>query len=199
MQKLLFDFLAKYVSLTEDEKNAIVSMDIFRSVKKGSILLKEGQRSNKSYFVLKGCIRTYYVVDGEEKTTAFHTEMEALTPHCVISNTASRYYINCVEDTLLTISDANMEEVINRKFPKFETLCKLMSEEILARQQFDFDEFKTSSPEQRYLSLLQRRPDLVHRVPQHQLASYLGIQPQSLSRLRARLVKKSKQELHFLT
>lgn len=199
MQKLLFDYLAKYVSLTEDEKNAIVSMDIFRSVKKGSILLKEGQRSNKSYFVLKGCIRTYYVVDGEEKTTAFHTEMEALTPQCVISNTVSRYYINCVEDTLLTISDANMEEVINRKFPKFETLCKLMSEEIVARQQFDFDEFKTSSPEQRYLSLLQRRPDLVHRVPQHQLASYLGIQPQSLSRLRARLVKKSKQELHFLT
>jgi hypothetical protein len=125
--------------------------------------------------------------------------MEALTPHCVISNTASRYYINCVENTLLTISDANMEEVINRKFPKFETLCKLMSEEIMARQQFDFDEFKTSSPEERYLSLLQRRPDLVHRVPQHQLASYLGIQPQSLSRLRARLVKKSKQESHFLT
>ncbi|MBI5370999.1 MAG: Crp/Fnr family transcriptional regulator [Sphingobacteriales bacterium] len=192
MQKLLFDFITKYVSLTEEEKNAIVSLDIFRSVKKGTILLKEGQRSKDSYFVLKGCIRTYYVVDCEEKTTAFHTEMEALTPLCVINNAPSTYYISCLEDTVLTISNADMEAAINRKFPKFDTLCKMMSEEILARQQFDFDEFKTSSPEQRYLSLLQRRPDLVQRVPQHQLANYLGIQPQSLSRLRARLVKKNR-------
>lgn len=198
MQKLLFDFITKYVSLTEEEKNAIASLDIFRTVKKGTVLLKEGQRSKDSYFVLKGCIRTYYVVDCEEKTTAFHTEMEAVTPLCVISNTASRYYISCLEDSLLTISNADMETEINRKFPKFETLCRMLSEALLARQQIDFDEFKTSSPEQRYLSLLQRRPDLVQRVPQHQLANYLGIKPQSLSRLRARLVKKSKQRASFL-
>jgi CRP-like cAMP-binding protein len=65
MKDLLFDFISKYISLTEDEKNAIVSLDIFRSVKKGTILLKEGQKSKNSYFVLKGCIRTYYVLDGE--------------------------------------------------------------------------------------------------------------------------------------
>ncbi len=80
MQDILFDFIAKYVSLTEDEKNAIRSLDLFRSVKKGTILLKEGQKSKESYFVLKGCIRTYYVIDSEEKTTAFYTEMEALPP-----------------------------------------------------------------------------------------------------------------------
>ena len=63
-------------------------------------------------------------------------------------------------------------------------------EELLAKQQINFDEFKTSSPEQRYLNLIQNRPDLVQRVPQHQLASYLGIKPQSLSRLRARILEK---------
>ena len=57
----------------------------------------------------------------------------------------------------------------------------------------DFDEFKTSSPEQRYLNLLEKKPDLIQRVPQHQLASYLGIKPQSLSRLRARIFEKSKR------
>jgi len=190
MKNILFDFISKYVSLTEEEKNAIVSLDIFHSVKKGAILLNEGQKSKDSYFVLKGCIRTYYVLDGEEKTTAFYTELEALTPTCVISKTPSDYYVSCVEDTILLISNTDMEAEINSKFPKFETMCRLFAEELLAKERIDFDEFKTSSPEQRYLNVLQKRPDLIQRVPQHQLASYLGIKPQSLSRLRARLLEK---------
>lgn len=192
MRNLLFDFLSKYISLTEEEKNAIVSLDIFRSVKKGTILLKEGQRSRDSYFALKGCMRKYYIIDGEEKTTAFFTEMEAVTPHCVKNNAPSEYYISCIEDSILIISNPDMEVEVNGKFPKFETLCRILSEEFLAKQQIDFDEFKISSPEQRYMNLVQRRPDLIQRVPQHQLASYLGITPQSLSRLRARIVGKSK-------
>jgi len=190
MKDLLFDFISKYVSLTEDEKNAIISLDIFRSEKKGTVLLKEGQKSNDGYFVLKGCIRTYYIIDGEEKTTAFYTEMEGLTPHCVINKAPSEYFISCSEDTILTVANPDMEAEIFSKFPKFETLCRILSEELLAKQQINFDEFKTSSPEQRYLNLLQKRPDLIQRVPQHQLASYLGITPQSLSRMRARVMKK---------
>lgn len=192
MQNLLFDFISKYVSLTEEEKNAIISLDIFHSVKKGTVLLKEGQKTKDSYFVLKGCIRTYYIIDGEEKTTAFYTEMEALTPPCVVSKTPSEYYISCTEDTILSVSNVDMEEEVNRKFPKFDIMCRVLSEELLAKQRIDFDEFKTSSPEQRYLNLLQSRPDLIQRVPQHQLASFLGMTPQSLSRLRARILEKSK-------
>ena len=190
MQDLLFDFMSKYISLTEDEKNIIISLDLFRSVKKGTTLLKEGQKSKESYFVLKGCIRTYYMLDSEEKTTAFYTEMEALTPPCVIRKTPSDYYVSCIEDSILLVSDSDMEAEVNSKFPRFESLCRVFSEELLAKERIDFDEFKTSSPEQRYLNLLQKRPDLIQRVPQHQLASYLGIKPQSLSRLRARIFEK---------
>ena len=156
MQDLLFEFISKYISLTEEEKKAILSLDLFRSVKKGTVLLNEGQKSKDSYFVLKGCIRTYYVLDGEEKTTAFYTEMEALTPPCVISKTPSEYYISCIEDTILTVSNSDMEVEVNSKFPKFEIMCRILSEELLAKQRIDFDEFKTSSPEQRYLNLLQK-------------------------------------------
>jgi CRP-like cAMP-binding protein len=190
MKNILFDFIAKYISLTEEEKNAIVSLDIFHSVKKGTTLLKEGQKSQDSYFVLKGCIRVYYIRDGEEKTTAFYTEMGALTPHCVINKTPSDYFISCVEDSILLISNPDMGVEINAKFPKFEIMCRMLSEELLAKKQIEFDEFKTSSPEQRYLSLLQNKPTLIQRVPQQQLASYLGITPQSLSRLRARILEK---------
>ncbi len=190
MQDLLFDFISKYISLTEEEKNAIISLDIFRSVKKGTTLLKEGQKSQDSLFVLKGCMRKYYIIDGEEKTTAFFTEMEGITPNCVISKTPSEYYLSCIEDSIVLVSDADMGAAINSKFPKFEIMCRILSEELLAKQQIDFDEFKTSSPEQRYLNLIDKRPDLVQRVPQHLLASYLGIKPQSLSRLRARILEK---------
>ncbi len=192
MQDLLFDFISKYISLNEEEKSVLTSLNLFRSVKKGTILLKEGQKSLESYFVLKGCIRIYYLIDGEEKTTAFFTEMDVLNPPCVINKTPSEYYVSCVEDSILTVSNADMEAEVNSKFPKFDTMCRVLSEELLAKQQINFDEFKTSSPEQRYLNLLQSRPDLIQRVPQHQLASFLGIKPQSLSRLRARILEKNK-------
>ncbi|MCF0049039.1 cyclic nucleotide-binding domain-containing protein [Dyadobacter sp. LJ53] len=192
MQDLLFDFISKYVSLTEEEKDIIISFNTFRTFKKGTILLREGQYSNKVYFVLKGCIRTYYIIDGVEKTTAFYTEMEGLTPHCVTNKAPSQYYISCNEDSIINVSNPEMDVEVFNKFPKFESLCRILSEELLAKQQINFDEFKTSSPEQRYLNLLQSRPDLIQRVPQHQLASFLGIKPESLSRLRARILTKNK-------
>ena len=192
MQDILFSFISKYISLTEDEKNVLLSLDLFHSVKKGTILLKEGQNTLNSFFVLKGCIRSYYIKDGEEKTTAFYTEMEALTPPCVISKTPSDYYISCIEDCILLISNSDVSEEVNARFPKFEIMCMKFSEELLAKERIEFDEFKTSSPEQRYLNLMRKRPELIQRVPQHQLASYLGIKPQSLSRLRAIILEKSK-------
>lgn len=192
MQNLLFDFISKYVSLTEEEKNAIASLDVFRTVKKGTILLEKGENSEEGYFVLKGCIRTYYIIEGEEKTTAFYTEMEGVTPNCVLSKAPSEYYIATTEDSIITISNPDMEAEMFERFPKFETLCRIMSEELLAKQQINFDDFKTSSPEQRYLNMLEKRPDLIQRVPQHQLASYLGVKPQSLSRLRARIIEKTR-------
>jgi CRP-like cAMP-binding protein len=192
MENELFNFIEKYISLTEEEKNALLALGLFHTIKKGTVLLKEGQKSQESYFVLKGCIRVYYVIDGEEKTTAFYTEMEGLNPPCIINKTPSEYYVSCLEDTILVISNDDMGVEINSKFPKFDTMCRILSEELLAKQQINFDEFKTSSPEQRYLNLIQKRPDLIQRVPQHQLASFLGIAPQSLSRLRARIMEKNK-------
>lgn len=190
MEDTLFNFISKYITLTEEEKSTLLSLNLFHSAKKGTVLLQEGQYSQDSYFVLKGCIRTYYLIDGEEKTTAFYTEMDALTPHCVFNKVPSAYYISCIEDCILTISNTSMEVEVNSKFPKFDIMCRMLSEELLAKKQIDFDAFKTSSPEQRYQNLVQNRPDLIQRVPQHQLASYLGITPQSLSRLRARIFEK---------
>lgn len=195
MQKLLFDFISQYIQLSNDEKDAIASLNIFHTLRKGHILLKEGAISNDGYFVLKGCLRTYYVIDGEERTTNFYTELEGITPHCAINKKHSEYYISCVEDSIIMISNPSMEAEMFEQFPKFETLCRILSEELLVKAQVNFDTFKTSSPEQRYRSLLQNRPDLVQRVPQYQLASFLGVKAQSLSRIRARIAEKPSSDL----
>lgn len=192
MQNLLIDYISKYIHLDDNEKKAITSLDIFHTIKKGHLLLKQGDISNQGYFVLKGCIRTYYIIDGEEKTTAFHTEMEGITPQCLIDKKPSEYYISSVEDSILLISSPDMEAEMFQKFPKFESLCRILSEELVSKQQIDFDNFKISSPEERYLNLVDKRPDLIQRVPQHQLASFLGIKPQSLSRIKARIIEKNK-------
>ncbi len=190
MENTLFEFISNYMPLKEEEKQVIIDLDIFKQVKKGTILLEAGERSKEGYFVLKGCLRKYYVIDGDEKTTSFYTELEGETPECVATETTSTYYISCVEDSIITVSTPEMEALAFAKFPRLETLCRLLSEELLAKTKASFDDFKNSSPEQRYLQLLEKKPDLMQRVPQHQLASYLGITPQSLSRLRGRILEK---------
>lgn len=187
MEEKLFSFIEKYMELSDAEKKAITSLAMFKSFKKGAILLQEGERTTNSYFVLQGCLRTYYNIDGEEKTTEFYTELEGVTPQCSVNKEPSECYIACIEDSIVLISNPDIEQLVFEKFPRFETLCRILSEELLAKSQTSFDDFKNNSPEQRYLNLLENRPHLVKRVPQHQLASYLGITRESLSRIRKRL------------
>jgi CRP-like cAMP-binding protein len=187
MEQKLFEFLEKYMLLTDLEKNAILELGVFRSVKKGTVLLKEGQYSTDSYFVLEGCIRTYYMIEGEEKTTAFYTELEPFAPLCSINQQPSELYIDCVEDSILILSNPEVQKQSFAQFPRFESLCRVLSEQLLVKTRTTLDDFKTNTPEQRYLNLVERRPDLIQRVPQHQIASFLGITPQSLSRMRKRL------------
>ena len=187
MEKKLFGFIEKYMLLSEVEKNAILALGVFRSVKKGTVLLKEGQYSSEYYFVLEGCIRTFYIIDGEEKTTAFYTELEPFTPMCSLSKQPSEHFIDCVEDSILIVSNPETDKQMFAEFPRFESLCRVLSEQLLVKTRASLDDFKTNSPEQRYLNLVEQRPDLIQRVPQHQIASFLGITPQSLSRMRKRL------------
>lgn len=79
MEKEILKYLSKYIALTEDEVKIIIDLNLVRMFKKGTILLREGEVSKVCYMVLSGCVRSYYLVDGEEKTTAFYTEHQPIT------------------------------------------------------------------------------------------------------------------------
>ena len=192
MENEILKYLSKYVTITDELEQAILESDFIRSYKKGTILLKEGAVSNECYFVIKGCIRCYYLVDGEEKTTEFYTEEESVTPSAFGKHTPSECYLECIEDTIAGVGTPEQEIEMYRKFPQIESLNRALGEAIMAKYQNTFAEFKMASPEQRYLNLMKTRPDLLLRAPQHQIASYLGIKPESLSRIRKRVMKKPK-------
>lgn len=187
LESQLFDYIAQYITLTEEERNAIHALNLFRRYPKNTLLIKQGERSNQSYFVLKGCLRCFYLLEGEEKTTEFYTESQSLSPVCAINNEPSEYYIECVEECILSIGTPDMEKGAFEQFPRLKSLCLSISEEKLAENQASYSRFKNSTAEQRYLHLVENRAELLNRVPQHQIASYLGVKPESLSRIRKRL------------
>lgn len=192
MDNSLIKFLSKYQSLTVEEVGIIEQNNLVREYKNGTILLKEGQIPKDCFLVLKGCVRSYYNIEGEEKTTEFFTELQPITPNGYATKTPSPYYLECLEDAVLSISNAEKTNQFLRDYPQFATLMTIIGNDVLANKQEALDDFKNLSPEKRYLELQKKRPELINRVPQHQLASFLGIKPQSLSRIRKRIIQKHK-------
>ena len=187
MEEELFKYLAQHIHLTEEDKDMFASMDLFRSYKKGHIILREGAVAKCSYFVIKGCLSSFYIKNGEEKTTGFYLEEEGISPEGLTTQTPSKYTIRCEEDSILLVASPDMEQSVFQKYPKFESLCRILSEKEVIKMQKRYDDYVTSNPEERYLKLMRDQPELLQRVPQYQIASYLGIKPESLSRIRKRL------------
>ncbi len=112
-----------------------------------------------------------------------------MIPSVYGKKTPSGYYHECLEETIAGVGTPELEMEMYQKFPQIESLNRALGDAIMAKFQDTFAEFKMASPEERYLALLKNRPDLIERVPQHQIASYLGIKPESLSRIRKRIIK----------
>lgn len=185
----LRDFVESFQILTPAEVDTIVDNANIQSFPKGTILLNEGQVSKECFFVLKGCVREYYLKDGEEKTTAFYTEMQAVTSFTsYTAELPSKHYLICAEDCVLTVGTQALEDEMIQRIPRLEKIIIQEVERNTGKAQDEWASFMTSTPEERYLHLMETRPDLLNRIPQHQIASYIGIKPESLSRIRKRLV-----------
>lgn len=192
MENEIIKYLMKYTSLSDELTEIIIESTVIKNFKKGTLLLREGEISNESYLVLKGCLRSYLLTDGEDKTLEFYTEEQPVLPLSYGKGIPSEHFLECIEDSVITINTPEHETAMFQKYPQFESICRIMSEVMMANFQESFVNFKTKNPEERYLFLLKNRADLIQRVPQFQLASYLGLKPESLSRLRKRLVKNNR-------
>ncbi len=189
MNEVIFEFLSKYIELSEEEIDIISEQNLIRSFKKGTILLSAGKIAKECYFILQGCVSSYYLVDGQVKVTEFYTEKQPITPVSYATKKPSEYYLKCLEDCIISIGTPESSEALMRKVPRLAALGATIMGDQLVNQQMKYDDFIKLSPEERYQHLQKNSPDLLNRVPQYLIASYLGIKPESLSRIRKRLNK----------
>lgn len=190
MDDKIIEFITRYIPLTAEEIAVIKNQNLIKEFRKGDLLLSEGEYAKDCYFVLKGCVRSYHIIDGEERTTDFYTENQTINPVSYLVNKPSEYYISCLEDCVIALGNDERNKELLRKVPKLESMIVQMSGSLLAENQNSLDDFKNLSAEMRYRKLLANRPDLFQRVPLQYIASFLGITAVSLSRMRKRLATK---------
>jgi hypothetical protein len=130
-------------------------------------------------------------VDGEEKTNNFCTEEQwVISMNSFSQNTPSNHFLDCCMDCSLVVGNREKEENLYKLYPKFETISRKVIEQVLAAQQELLSSYTTDTAEQRYVKLLSTLPDLFQKIPQYQIASYVGVKPESLSGIRKRISQK---------
>ncbi len=172
--------------IKEDNVNGEALLGLFqeRTIKAKTILLSEGQTSRHIYFVKKGCLRLWFNNQGKDVSFQFFLEGQA------VSSFFGR------EPSLFTLESIEPSVIVLLKKSDFDKMLNIIPElkdgfyEILFRRFENYAKLFLSqikdSPEKRYLDLMATNPELIQRIPQHYLASYLGITPVSLSRIRNR-------------
>jgi len=193
MKKEYIDKILKYFPLPFDEEylDRILKLVLVKEVPAKTILLFEGDIATKLFLVLDGCLRTYFIKEnGVEITSHFFVEGQMVTSfESAMTGLPSRRYIDAVEDSILGIIPLKSIENLMRENSHARDYFNRILISRLIYYIHQHASFILDNPEKRYKKLLQENPELVSRLPQQYIASYLGITPVSLSRIRSRLKK----------
>jgi CRP-like cAMP-binding protein len=187
MWDLLIRNLSKYVTLTPEEIKVIQSLFVPKKFRKRQYIQQEGDVIRLETFVIKGLTRTYEVDDkGQEHVIHFGPEDWWVGDlYSFLTQTPSTYNIDCLEDTeTLQISRDDLE-LLYERVPKMERHFRILVQHAFVATTRRLSSSLSKSAAERYEEFIKRYPQIEQRVPNHQIASYLGITPQSLSRIRA--------------
>lgn len=191
MIDVLITYLEQFHPLTQEEKLFVQENVPVKSLPKNEVLLEEGDVSNEFFFIIKGCIRMFYTVNGEEKTAFFYQEKDFVSAYeSFTKEVPAKNSFQAIEDSTIAIVSKETAFLLLQTFPKFEFLARIAMEQELIVYQDVVATFITLTPEQRYLNIQENKPELLQRVPQYHLATYLGVSPETLSRIRKRIASK---------
>lgn len=185
----LIEHLEKYKVLSEDEKKYLKENIEIKEVKTNQLLLSEGEVSQEFYFIIRGSVRLFYMKGIDEKSAFFYFEnMFVSSYESFVKNKPSKQNLITMEDSILAvITNKNAQELLTR-FPEFEFLARVIMEEELITYQEIISNFVSMNAETRYKELIKSNSQILQRVPQYQLSSYLGVAPETLSRIRKKII-----------
>ena len=188
MYQALRQSVLSIVSLTERERHFLEEQFVYREVPKKFTLVREGQVARELFFVNRGCLRFYYNRDGDEVTGFIFLEnLFATALDSFLQQEPSTQIVETLEDSeLLVVSYDNLQRLYDYSV-NFQIFGRKLAEQRLVNAQRILSSYILDSPEERYRKLLATQPEWLQRVPQHYLASFLGITPVSLSRIRKRI------------
>jgi len=184
-------FFERSFPVTDEQFEFIKTLFIPKKVKKGEFLLREGEISRYSIFVAFGCLRTYTIDDtGKEHILQFSPENWWTGDMSFKSNVPSRCFIEAIEDSEVLLTELSSIQKLNNHIPasaaQYETA---LQKSVEAKNQRIISSLSATA-EERYNDFVKKYPSLLQRVPQHMIASYLGISPETLSRIRKQQSRK---------
>ncbi len=181
--------ISSFLQLDAEEWEAFKDTLVVECYKENSILVTEGAIASKIYFVQQGILRTYFLKEGKEISTYFACDNQFITAYSsFITQKPSFEYLQVLEDCTLYSMTTNKLEKLSQEFPKIERLFRIYAEQsylcILERTIL----MQSKTAKERYLDFIEKYDKkIVYSVPQNQIAGYLGIEPESLSRIRKKL------------
>lgn len=185
----VLDYINRYVTLTDQEVDIFKSLSRVKKLRKRQYLVEEGELCRYENFVTKGCLRCYYVdPDGNEHIVQFAIEGWWISDlHSFLTQTPAHFNVDAIEPSEVIQIEYDHLQELYQKVPKFERFFRqIIQRAFVAAQERIIDSYSKDA-RQRYLEFSEMYPEIEQRVPQYMLASYLGITPEFLSKIRRRL------------
>lgn len=192
MYELFLQNFNKKVSLTREEETLIKTYLTPKKLRKKKYLLQEGDVCKSIAFIEKGALKAYSVDDtGSEHVIQFGIEGWIISDlYSFLTGEPATYNIDAIEDAELVLISKSAHEELLQKLPKYETYTRLNITGAYLAMQKRLTSIISSSLEERYETFTTLYPDIVQRVPQHMIAAYMGLTPETLSRIRRRISSK---------
>lgn len=185
----LLSVVRHFVTLTPNEETLLGELFVAEQLPKGGFFLRPGEVSRKVAFVVEGVFHNFRNRDGQEHTFYFGRENEFIGDYSsFLPARPAVHAIQALEPArLLSISYDNLQRLY-REVSQGERFGRLVAEMLFVDVLGQLTSFYEETPEERYARFVRTYPDLLQRVPQYYIASYVGVKPQSLSRIRGRTV-----------
>jgi len=191
LEKNIRNAISNLIKFTDSEWLVISKDFIEKKIEKGDFLIEEGEYCNYVGFIDQGLLSYYYLVDGKKYIRGFFFDNDFISSYTsFLTNEKSKSYIEALENTSITLIHKDKLSQLYQKNSKFQQLGRMFTEHLFMLVSEKYEDLLLKSPEERYLNLIENRSNVIQSIPQYLIASWLGITPEALSRIRKRLTRK---------